>query len=135
MKKKKKNLGPATKADVEEIVTKNIDNFAAIMKRSFDDVYQSFDDVYQRFDGIEGQLTKVLTKAEFDPFKKETERSFYYLQTDVTDLKSKMTKVESRLERVEGGLGSIEGVLKPIAIQLSNHENRIIQLEGNVARF
>ena len=121
-KNSKKDTTPATRADVKEIVTEiveksiislvppiienkinklvpvmidtGIENFAVMIKRSFDDVYL-------RFDAIDGRLNELMF------FKNNAEKSFYNLQTDFTDLKTRIVNVETRLERIEPKLDAI----------------------------
>ncbi len=94
MKRSVNNPPYATKADVKEIVTEAFDSFAQIMKRSFDDVYGRFDAADIRMDGL-------VTKDEFQPFKRETEQSLYELKTDVGHIKNRLDRVETRLDGMD----------------------------------
>ena len=100
-----------------EIVTKDflsdeLEKFAAMVKRGFDDVMKRFDD--------------MVTKKEFYEFKDKTETSLYDLKTDMVDVKGKLMKVEDRLD-------SIEDILQPTINQVNDHEERITKLEFGAA--
>ncbi len=97
---------------VERIVDEKINEFAGIVKRSFEH--------------IEDQM---VTKDEFYPFKESTERSFYYLQTDVDDLKTRMGRVENRLDKVESKIDSLEVKMDVMVDMYNDHDVRIVNLE------
>jgi len=108
----------ATKADVKEIVTEAFENFAQIMKRSFDDVYM-------RFDMVDARMNSFV-ENEFLPFKRDTEQSFYELRAD-------MGHVKSRLGKVEGGLVITNAKLDEVIDVVRGHEARITHLERHIA--
>lgn len=90
----KKDLDVATRGDVKEIVTEAIEGFAIIVGKSFERMDRRFDE--------------MVTKAEFEPFKRETNQSLYELKTDVSDLKTRMLGVEDRLDKIETHLVCID---------------------------
>ena len=104
---------------VDKIVDERIERFAMVVERSFRQ--------------IEAQM---VTKDEFYPFKEATEQSFYYLQTDVTDLKTRMGRVENRLDKVEGRLDSIDVCIRVLDNKFDDmsdmyygHDTRLLRLE------
>lgn len=101
---------------VTNIVTKAIDNFAVIVNRGFTDVQMQINE-------MRTDIGRMVTKADFEPFKKETEQSLYELKSDVGEVKVRLENVENRIESVEGKVDIISEIH-------FNHETRIIRLEG-----
>lgn len=126
MRRNADNPPYATKADVREIVTEAFDSFALIMKRSFDDVYGRLDTMDNRMDGL-------VTKDEFQPFKKETEQSLYELKTDVGHIKNRLGKVGTRLDGMENRLDVMDVKIDTLIETHVEHEGRIIRLEQKTA--
>ncbi len=115
MTRKRASQGiPATKKDVETIITRAIDAFAIV-------VGQGFADTQSQINGLTTELREFKTKM-YD-FKDNTERALYTLQSDVTDLKIKMGKVEIRLDKVEDHCDTMIGMWR-------DHETRIVALES-----
>jgi hypothetical protein len=116
MRKKDSLLTPsdriATRRDVEEIVTKIIDNFAIMVKRGFDECAKK-----QDIDEFRNEMYE---------FKANIEPAVYTLQADMVDVKSILTKVEIRLTHVEDSVISLTTSARN---NWHDHETRIVRLE------
>lgn len=91
----------ATKADIKEIVTT---------------VTDAFDSLFKYLD------KNMVTRDEFEPFKKSTEQSLYELKSDVSDLKDDMRGVKGRLDTLEFKFDELTGMYR-------GHDVRIVRLE------
>lgn len=137
----KKDSDIATRGDVKEVVTEVVsaafEHFTlhilpqvieTIVIRVVDEKLEHFATMVKRsFDHIEAQM---VTKDEFYPFKEATEQSFYYLQTDVTDLKMRMGCVENRLDKVEIRLDCIDIRLNEMDVRFNEMDERFDVMIG-----
>ncbi|MFA6158274.1 MAG: hypothetical protein WC763_01450 [Candidatus Paceibacterota bacterium] len=123
----------ATKSDVREIVTEVIDNFAIMMKRSFDDINdrmvtkEEFNEFKAEMHEFKDEMHEF--KTNMLEFKDGTEPALYSLQTDMLDVKSRLTKVETGLTNVENGVTSLTAAVRS---NWRDHEGRITRLEERV---
>lgn len=142
------NTSPATVSDVQNIVTRAIEDFAIIVGRGFAETHEQIQNIRENmvtkseFSEFKAEMYEFKAemydfktemhdfKANIMEFKNSAEPVLFSLQTDMIDVKRHLGKVETGIvelrEEATSSRIAVIGILK-------DHEDRITQIEAHTA--